>query len=110
MADHGKPQCGEGEMLHQQLEFAAQIEQSQASQQQRHQPRMRRSLALGAGVGGMADSGQRRLSTGSRVGATAMLDQAPTRIPTLRAKANHTSVLPPNRISAISGSRVVKLV
>ena len=53
---------------------------------------------------------QRRLKTGRRVGATAILDQAPTMMPKLRATENQKRVLPPKKIRASRGSRVVSEV
>ena len=50
---------------------------------------------------------QRRLKTGRRVGATPMLDQLPTAMPIVSATANQNRLLPPKKIRAKSGRRVV---
>jgi hypothetical protein len=49
-------------------------------------------------------------SKGSRVGATAMLDQLPTPMPTARARANQNRVLPPKKINPSKGKEVVSEV
>jgi hypothetical protein len=54
------------------------------------------------------DLDQRRDNTGNRVGATPILDQAPTNIPKLKAIENQNKVLPPKKIRAMSGNKVVR--
>ena len=91
-------QAGPGEMVRQQLQLRAQIQQGQQRQQQGQQWQRPRRAA------------HRRASRGSSVGATPMLDQLPTAIPIVRATANQNRVLPPKKIRPTRGSRVVSEV
>jgi len=101
---------GEGGSIQQQQQVVAQIPERKNSEHDRHNRQAlpgrraaRDPLPIGWGA-------HRRLNRGNRVGATLMLDQAPTKMPMLRATANQNRVLPPNRMRATRGSRVVKLV
>ncbi len=91
----------EGEVISQQPEFPLQVPQGQQQQAEGHQK---------ASPGRPCGGARQRESTGRRVGATPMLDQLPTAIPIVSATANQSRVLPPKKIRATRGRRVVSEV
>ena len=101
-------QAGEGEAIGEELKLHAQVSQGKEEKEQGHHRQTAAARGLRRGLSG--GWRHRRASTGSRVGARPMLDQLPTAMPRLRAMANQNRVLPPKKISASRGRRVVKEV
>ncbi len=83
MAEQGKGKRGPGEVLTEQHRFTLQIRQGQDQEQQGYKPKAFQAQGADTGFGLGADQ-----ISGSRVGATAILDQLPAAMPTARAMAN----------------------